>query len=40
MIEMAERPENPVGALESSLTEDASYSDDSTGAKPIGMPAY
>ena len=31
---MAERPENPVGALESHLTEEAGYSDDST-AKPI-----
>ena len=34
MIEMVERPENPVGALESSLTEEAGYGDDST-AKPI-----
>ena len=27
---MAERPENPVGALESHLAEEAGYSDDST----------
>ena len=31
---MAERPENPVGALESRLAEEAGYSDDST-ANPI-----
>ena len=31
---MAERPENPVGAMESRLTEEAGYSDDST-ANPI-----
>ena len=31
---MAEKPENPVGALESRLAEEAGHSDDST-AKPI-----
>ena len=31
---MAERPEDPVGALESRLAEEAGHSDDST-AKPI-----